>query len=206
MSAISFSPLALSIAGVFSTLFSHALTFGALLMPSLENRLKFVSPEVVYSDGDFLAVDDEMVSMLRDRASVAPRRRCRLCFHSDAEAGQQEMLIVINNTSYVRPHRHFGKVETLSVIEGMCDAVLFDPNGVVTDVIAMSPAGNGGCFFYRMPEGVFHTLIFRSEWLAFVETTIGPFDPERSEAADWAPPETETEAGHIYLSNLELTR
>ncbi len=180
-------------------------------MASPQNRLKFVSPEVIYSDGGFLAVDGEAISILKARASAAPRRRCRLCFHADAEAAQHEMLIVMHNSSYVRPHRHIGKVETLSVIEGTCDAVLFDPSGAVTDVISMSAPGDssssaGGCFFYRMPEGIFHTLIFRSEWLVFVETTIGPFDRAKSEAADWAPPESDAEAGHVYLSNLKLSR
>jgi cupin fold WbuC family metalloprotein len=175
-------------------------------MVNVQNRLKFVSPEVVYSDGEFLAVDHAMISMLKEKALVAPRRRCRLCFHSDPDAAQHEMLIVMHNTSYVCPHRHLGKVETLSVIEGMCDVITFDPAGKVTDVVSMSSPGNGGCFFYRMPQGVFHTLIFRSQWLAFVETTIGPFDRAKSEVADWAPPESEAAAGRLYLSNIDLSR
>jgi cupin fold WbuC family metalloprotein len=167
-------------------------------------RLKFVSPEIVYSDGDFLAADASIVAMLKDRAKVAPRRRCRLCFHADADAAQQEMLIVMHRSSYVRPHRHSDKVETLTIVDGTCDALLFDNTGRVTDVFRMSTAADGGSFFYRMPPRLFHTLIFRSEWLVYLETTIGPFDRARTEVADWAPAETEPEAGHAYLSKLEI--
>jgi cupin fold WbuC family metalloprotein len=128
----------------------------------------------------------------------------RWCFHANADAAQQEMLIVMHQSSYVRPHRHIGKMETLMVIEGACDALLFDDTGHVTDIAAMSPAGGGGHFFYRMPDQIFHSLIFRSEWLVFLETTIGPFDRAMTELADWAPPESDMALGHSYLKNLAL--
>jgi cupin fold WbuC family metalloprotein len=167
-------------------------------------RLRFVSPEVIYSDGGFLAVDASMVALLKEKAVDAPRRRCRLCFHASPDAAQQEMLIVMHRSSYVRPHRHKGKVETLTVAEGACDAVLFDAAGTVTEVVPMSAPAQGASFFYRMPEGVFHTLIFRSEWLVYIETTTGPFDRAMTEAADWAPPEADAAAGHAYLSQIAL--
>jgi cupin fold WbuC family metalloprotein len=173
-------------------------------MKSSHSRLRNVSPEIVYSDGGFLAADATIIAMLKGRANAAPRRRCRLCFHADEDAAQQEMLIVMHRSSYVRPHRHRGKVETLTVVEGQCDALLFNEAGHVTQLISMSPAAEGGSFFYRMPPGLFHTIIFRSEWLVYLETTIGPFDRANSEAADWAPPETDVEAGHAYLSMLGM--
>jgi cupin fold WbuC family metalloprotein len=173
-------------------------------MISKHSRLKDVSPEIVYSDGGFFAADDRVISQLKDRARLAPRRRCRLCFHVNENALQQEMLIVMQRCSYVRPHRHVGKVETLTVVEGQCDALIFDGAGQVSEVIRMSPAFEGGSFFYRMPPGIFHTLIFHSEWLVFLETTLGPFDRARTEQADWAPSEIDSDAGHAYLSKLSL--
>jgi cupin fold WbuC family metalloprotein len=173
-------------------------------MTSKTQRLRQVSPEVYYSDGGFLAADGEIVQLLKDGAKTSPRHRCRLCFHADQGAAQQEMLIVMHRSSYVRPHRHSGKVETLTVIEGAADALLFDEGGRVTEVISMAPADTGAPFFYRMPEGLFHTLMFRSDWLVFLETTIGPFDRAQTELAPWAPPESEPEAGHAYLAGLAL--
>lgn len=171
-------------------------------MRSPHGRLREVSPEILYSDGGFLAVDSTTVAFLKGRAAASPRQRCRICFHGDAADVQQEMLIVMHRSSYVRPHRHHLKAETLTIIEGQCDALLFDAGGQVTKVFPMSPAAGTGCFFYRMAPGIFHTLSLRSEWLVFLETTIGPFDPRTSEVAAWAPPETDPEAGHAYLSKV----
>jgi cupin fold WbuC family metalloprotein len=92
----------------------------------------------------------------------------------------------------------------MTLIEGNCDALLFNETGAVTEAIAMSPAVEGGSFFYRMPDRVFHTLIFRSEWTVFLETTIGPFSRDMTETPEWAPPEMDAAAGHTYLSGLVL--
>lgn len=164
-------------------------------------QIRQISPEVFQSDGRFLAAGPDMLDLLKEKALISPRKRCRLCFHAGPDAAQQEMLIVMNRASYVRPHRHFGKTETLGMIEGECDTLLFDENGNVTDVIPMTVPGQGGAFFYRMPEGIFHTLNFRSEWVCFVETTIGPFDPARTEPASWAPPETSPAEGHALIAS-----
>jgi cupin fold WbuC family metalloprotein len=171
-------------------------------MTHAAKELQEVSPEVLYSDGGFLAVDQDMVRLLKEKARLSPRRRCRLCFHASSDDLQQEMLIVMHRSSYVRPHRHLRRAETLAIIEGHCETLLFDPDGHVTEILRMSPAAEGGIFFYKMPPGIFHTLIFKSDWLVFLETTIGPFDPSSSEAAPWAPPETDAAAGDAYLSRL----
>jgi cupin fold WbuC family metalloprotein len=173
-------------------------------MSYFQNRLKHVSPEIIYSDGGFLAADHSIIALLKDKAGKSTRRRCRLCFHAGEDASQQEMLIVMHRSSYVRPHRHIGKMETMTLIEGTCDALLFDEAGLVTQAVAMSPAAEGGSFFYRMPDRVFHTLIFRSEWIVFLETTIGPFNRAMTETPEWAPPETDAAAGLAYLSGLAL--
>ena len=174
------------------------------IMTKLDFTSKFrqVSPEVFYSDGNFLAVDKTVVDFLKENAKITLRKRCRLCFHNDAGDAQQEMLIVMHRNSYVRPHRHFEKIETLGVIEGNSDALLFDDEGNVTNVIAMSPAGGSGAFHYRMPEKMYHSLIFHSEWFVFLETTIGPFDRTTTEEGCWAPAETDQKAGLSYLKKL----
>lgn len=167
---------------------------------------KEVIPEVIYTDvpmGSIVRAGDEIVSILRERAAASPKKRCRLCAHPDSNATQQEMLIVMHRDSYVQPHRHFGKGETFTVFEGEVDALIFSEAGELTETIPMGPFGSGRQFFYRMPERVFHSMIFRSEWLVYLETTIGPFDKSTSEGALWAPNETESEAGHLWLKSMD---
>ena len=172
-------------------------------MMTSSSPFRQVAPEVFYATKPFAVAGTEAVALLKEIAPTTPRRRCRICFHPDAEAAAQEMLIAMHSSSYVRPHRHHGKSETLTVLEGRATTVLFDTAGMVTRWLPMAPYGSGAAFFYRMPEGVFHTLLFETEWLIYLETTTGPFDPSRSEAAPWAPPESDPSAGHAYLANLK---
>ena len=88
------------------------------------------------------------------------------------------------------------------VVEGVADAIIFDDWGRPIKEIAMSVPGPRGDFFYRIPEGIFHTLRFRSEWFVFLETTIGPFSTDSSENAPWAPPDSQPDAGRDFLSGL----
>jgi len=171
-------------------------------VPASDRSFVAVSPEVFYSDGAFLAVSHRDVDFLKSAALASPRKRARLCFHSSPEEAQQEMLIVMHRDSYVCPHRHFKKVETLAIVEGSCDALLFDTSGTLLERLAMTSPGYGGAFFYRMPPGHFHSLLFRSEWVVFVETTIGPFTLKASESAPWAPPESDPTAGTAFLASV----
>lgn len=175
-------------------------------MRALPHGYRLVAPEVVYADGELSSVvhaGPDIVDILRERAMASPRKRCRLCTHPNPDAAQQEMLIVMSADSYVRPHRHFGKSETFTVLEGEVDALVFAEDGALSEVIAMGPYESGRQFFYRMPERVFHTMVFRTPWLVYLETTIGPFSPDSSEGAPWSPPESDPDAGQAWLAALD---
>lgn len=169
---------------------------------ALPPGFRFATPEVIYTDREFVVAGAAEVALLKRQAALTPRRRCRLCAHPSPASAQHEMLIAMLGDSYVRPHRHRGRSESLTVLEGAADAVLFDPDGAIREVIRMAPHAERGRFFYRMPEGLYHGLVFRSPWFVYLETTAGPFDPACSEPAAWAPPETEVEAGRAYAAAL----
>lgn len=170
-------------------------------MTPLPPGVRRVSGEVLYSDRPLVSAEPELIRALQAMAEASPKRRARLCAHPDPAAEQQEMVIVMTADGYVRPHRHWGKSETLTVLEGEMDALVFDEDGQVSQVLPMAPCGAGKAFFYRMPEGVFHTLWVRSSWLVFLETTKGPFDPASSESASWAPPEEDVAAGRRFIAD-----
>ncbi len=161
-----------------------------------------VAPEVFYASEPFAVAGPEAVELIKRAALSTPRRRCRICFHSVPQDRAQEMLIAMHCSSYVRPHRHLKKTETLTILEGAATALLFDEAGIVIQRLLMKPYGSEQPFFYRMPQRVFHTLRFEHEWTLYLETTTGPFDPISSEAAPWAPPENDSIAGLAYLDSL----
>ncbi len=157
---------------------------------------------VFYSDNPLMLVDQKVIEFLKHQARVVSRRRARLCAHPSPEAEQHDMLIVSHRDTYVAPHRHMNKTESFLILEGMADALFFDEQGVLAETVPMGPAGSGRPFFYRMPKARFHSLFIESELLVFVESTKGPFVPEETENAPWAPGVDEAEAGKAYMGAL----
>jgi len=166
------------------------------------DELREVGPGVFYVDPSLPVVSagPAVIGYLKEVAAAVPSRRARLCAHPDPEAEQQDMLIVSHRETYVAPHRHLAKSETMLVLDGLADAYLFEPDGALASVIPMGPLASGRTFFYRMPAGRFHGLRIESEFLTFVESTRGPFRKSDSENAPWAPPREDAAAGIRFLA------
>jgi cupin fold WbuC family metalloprotein len=164
--------------------------------------LRAENPEVYYSDDAVVTVDDATIAELKRIAAQNPRLRSRLCTHPDPSSGLHEMLIVHHRQAYVRPHKHFGKPESFHLIEGTARVVIFEENGDIREVLEMAPYGQGKLCYYRMPDGLFHTILITSEWLVFHEITAGPFDPSRTAFPDWAPDGSDTASADRYMAQL----
>tara|TARA_B100002003_G_scaffold111468_1_gene103137 strand:+ start:426 stop:956 length:531 start_codon:yes stop_codon:yes gene_type:complete len=147
--------------------------------------------EVLFTADDLVKVDANDIEELKQKARLNPRRRVRLCAHKDLNDSIHEMLIVHEKSCYVRPHKHINKMESFHIVEGKVDILLFDENGRINNLIPMGDFASGRKFFYRLPPSCFHTLIINSEVLVFHEITNGPFNPDDTVWADWAPAETE---------------
>jgi cupin fold WbuC family metalloprotein len=158
-----------------------------------------VSPGVFYTKEAFVLADAMSVDFLREQARSTELKRARLCAHPDPFAEQHDMLIASHRDTYVTPHRHLSKTESFLVIEGEADILLFEADGQLTDVIAMSDASSGLPFFYRMPRGQYHSLRIRSEVLVFVESSKGPFQKADMEDAPFAPAGSERQAGRAFI-------
>lgn len=156
--------------------------------------------EVLYpTDGVFLDCND--LVELKRLASLNPRQRVRFCAHRSPDDRLHEMFIVHTRDCYVRPHRHLGKAESISILEGEVDLVLFNADGTVLRVLAMGSPQSGRTFFHRLSEPVFHTLLIRSEYLVFHEITEGPFVRTQTEFPVWAPQDNTGEAA-TFIANL----
>jgi cupin fold WbuC family metalloprotein len=162
--------------------------------------LQEAAPGVFYTSREFVTAGADMTAFLKQAADTSPTKRARLCAHPSPDAEQHDMLVVTARGSYVAPHRHLAKSETFLVIEGEADALLFDNNGTLISTVAMGPADTGRTYFYRMPPRQFHGLHVLSNYILFLESTKGPFDPGASEHAPWAPDPSEATAGLRYIS------
>jgi len=157
-------------------------------------KAKAVSAEVLYPDEPIVKVARADVEWMKQEADRNPRRRIRLCAHRDANDPLHEMLIIHTRETYVRPRKHVKKSESFHVMEGSVNIVLFDDEGSVNEVIRMGDYASGRQFYYRLAEARYHTLVIRSEYLVFHETTNGPFNRADTVFAPWAPEESDLTA------------
>jgi cupin fold WbuC family metalloprotein len=133
----------------------------------------------------------------------SPRRRTRICTHKSVEERLHEMFVIYGQETYVRPNRHFGKDESVFVLEGRADFVFFDDRGGITQVVRMGDRSTGLAYYCRVPAGVFHTILIRSAQILLFEATPGPFDPSDTAYADWAPAESAAAAAAAYREELD---
>ncbi|EQA69793.1 WbuC family cupin fold metalloprotein [Leptospira noguchii] len=158
--------------------------------------------EVLYPKEDIVVIDKEDLEDLKKLALLNPRQRVRLCAHKTSNDRLHEMFIIHTKECYVRPHKHLEKAESMAIIEGEVDVVLFNENGTILKVIRMGDMNSGKLFYYRMSTPIYHSLFIRSEFLVFHESTEGPFLREQTFFPDWAPKENDPEV-EKFITEIE---
>jgi UDP-glucose 4-epimerase len=144
-------------------------------------------PEVFTHNDTIVTVGMDWLDRLKAAALESPLRRARLCVHLASEDAVQEMILVLCKDVLFRPHRHHEKTESFHIIEGELDLVVFNDNGEPLRTIRMGPAASGKTFCYRLNSSLYHALLPRTPFVAFHETTAGPFRKGDAEFAPWAP-------------------
>lgn len=165
-------------------------------------RYRKESDEVLYPLDDIVMLSRSDMDHLKRLALQNPRQRIRLCAHREPGDVLHEMFIVHTRGCYVRPHRHTGKAESMAVLEGIADVVLFDEQGAIERVFRIGEeSGLVGNLYYRMDKPIFHTLLIRTDFLVFHEVTLGPFIREHTIFPTWAP-DDKNPGCEGYLANL----
>jgi cupin fold WbuC family metalloprotein len=160
------------------------------------------SPEVFLAEGPIAAIGKADLDMLKAAAKTNPKRRARINAHPDDEDALHEMIIAIDASSYIRPHKHPGKSEAFHVIEGEVDIVVFKDDGRIDQIIPLGAPGSHRSFYYRMSKPFFHTLVILSDVLIVHEITNGPFRPQGAVFAEFAPDESETAKAETWQADL----
>jgi cupin fold WbuC family metalloprotein len=166
-----------------------------------EGALKRQAEGVFVAAGSPVLLERADIAFLKEEVERATRGRVRICAHPTVSHHLQEMFIVLSPRTYIRPHKHLGKTESLFVVEGAADAVFFDDDGAIVDVFRLGDYSSGLPCYYRIDEPVYHTLVVRSGVFVFHETAQGPFVPDSSVGAWWAPPEGDPACGD-FMSRL----
>lgn len=160
------------------------------------------SEEVLYASDSIVRITDKDVNLLKQKASFNSRERIRLCSHSDYTDQLHEMIIIHSNDVYVPPHKHPGKSESIHIIEGVADLILFYDDGSIYDVLSLGDYRSKRVFYCRMNDSLYHTLLIRSKTFVFHEITNGPFQKGATQFAPWSPDISDVESCMKYLKEL----
>ncbi len=159
--------------------------------------------EVMVAKEGLLQVNFKQIKALKQKALHNDRQRIRLCAHRDLTDKIHEMIIVHVRDTYVPPHKHPNKTESLHIIEGEVDLVIFSEDGDIIDVVGMGDYASGHKMYCRLSEAYFHTLLIKSDFLVFHETINGPFNRQDTIFAPWAPAENDVESTQKYADQLK---
>ena len=166
-------------------------------MPLLQKSL-----EVFLAEGPISEVGASEIDALKAAVKASAKKRARINAHPDGDDALHEMIIAIDRTSYIRPHKHPGKSEAFHIVEGEVDIVVFNDDGEIDRIVALGAPGSGRSFYYRMSKPFFHTLVIHSDVLIVHEITNGPFRPQGTIFADFAPEDSETKKAEAYQTDL----
>ena len=167
-------------------------------------KLKKFNDEVFYAADTIVQIDAFDIEEIKQKARQNPRRRARICAHSNIDDSIHEMLIVHEKSCYVRPHKHANKAISFHIIEGKADIILFHEDGTINQVISMGDIASGLKFFYRLTPSPYYTLLIHSDVFVFHETINGPFRAEETMLAPWSPKETDIDAVSQYMAKLAI--
>ncbi len=167
-------------------------------------KYRAINKEVFYLADQLVQVGKQEIDFLKKRVDNTEKKRVRLCAHRNEGDNIHEMIILLDKETYIRPAKHIGKAESLHVVEGRADAVFFDETGKVSSVIQMGDPSTGLKFYYRIGDPVYHTLIVRSDYFIFHETTGGPFNRADTVFAPWSPEESDGQAANNYKDRLAI--
>jgi len=162
-----------------------------------------INPEVYVSSQSFFQIDKEKIDNLIQKAKLTPRGRVRFCSHKSSEESVHEMFIVHPKGAYVRPHKHLNKPESLLVIEGRVDFIIFGDDGNIKEKLSMGDYNSGLPFYNSIRSSDYHSMVIHSEWLVFLEITKGPFNKEDTIFSEWSPKDENIKGVYSFMKNMK---
>jgi len=171
--------------------------------PDVLEHLGCIGDGIYQSNLEIVKISRKEINFIKEVAKKNPRKRARICAHKSNEQSLHEMMIAICSDSYIHPHRHLGKSESFHVVEGEVDVVVMTDDGDIKEIVELGDPSSGRNFYYRLSNADFHTLIIWTDMLVVHEVTNGPFLPEETELAPFAPSETNHSEALQYIHGLK---
>lgn len=163
-------------------------------------NLKKINSEVFYTKSSMTSfINKSYINFLKKKVLQTKSKRARICLHKNEKDRLHEMVIILSKETYIRPHKHLNKAESLHVIDGAADVIFFNNKGKVTKKVRLSKKKN---FFYRLSISKYHTFKIKTKNFIFHETTEGPLIRNKTVYAKWSPEENNLKRAKEYINSL----
>lgn len=131
-------------------------------------------------------LDNDLFDEIETEASVSPRHRMDYDLRTQAtdedsswHDTSQRMLNVMMKDTIIPIHRHPETTETVIVLRGCGDEVLYDDNGYEVERITLRYGSP--CSAFQIPRNVYHTFVPFENGTVIFEAKDRAYDPDRTE-------------------------
>ena len=139
-------------------------------------------------------VSAKKIMELQEIAARAPRRRTNFNLHEQLDDPIQRLCITGEPDTVFPPHRHLGKWELVSILNGSLTLYIYKDDGTVAEKFDMTPGGE--TLAVEIPADTWHNYIFHESGTTFLEVKRGPYAPfTPEELASFPGMKPESESG-----------
>ena len=133
-----------------------------------------------------IVLDDKLFEAIEVEAKASPRLRMHYDLRTQAldedpdwRDSSQRMLNVMMRDTVIPIHRHTETSETVIVLRGSGDEVMYDSEGNELERVTLK-AGSA-CAAVQVPRNVYHTFIPHEDGTTIFEAKDRPYDPVKTE-------------------------
>lgn len=131
-------------------------------------------------------LDFELFDKIEEEAKASPRHRMNYDLRTQAtdedsswHDTSQRMLNVMMKDTVIPVHRHPDTSETVIVLRGSGDEVIYDSNGNETERITLR--FESGCAAVQVPRNIYHTFIPLEDGTTIFEAKDRAYNSEKTE-------------------------
>ena len=131
-------------------------------------------------------IDNKLFDRVREEAKVSSRRRMNYDLRSQAMDSDrswkdisQRMLNVMMKDTVIPIHRHSETSETVIILRGSGDEVIYDEKGNETERVTLQYGSE--CAAVQVPRNAYHTFIPHEDGTVIFEAKDRAYDPVGTE-------------------------
>lgn len=131
-------------------------------------------------------LDFQLFDSIKGEAKVSPRHRMNYDLRTQAmnedpswQDTSQRMLNVMMKDTMIPVHRHFETSETVIVLHGSGDEVIYDSKGQEVERVTLRYGSE--CSAVQVPRNTYHTFIPHEDGTVIFEAKDRAYNPEKTE-------------------------